>query len=253
MASTHGQFIWYDLITTDIEGATRFYTEILGWGTQVWNGPPPYTMWENEGVPIGGVVRIGEGMGDGPPHWLAYVSVDDVDATVSRAVELGGKLHSGPKDIPGSGRYAILSDPQGASFAIYRASSSSTGAEVTPGCGQFSWHELTASDYRAALDFYQRIFGWQPVSDFDMGAMGTYQMYGQDGKTYGGMFNKTPEMPMSPNWLCYVMVDDVNRTAERVKELGGKVVMGPMEVPGGDMVAQCVDPQGAMFAIHARR
>jgi predicted enzyme related to lactoylglutathione lyase len=68
----------------------------------------------------------------------------------------------------------------------------------------------------------------------------------------GGMFNKPPQMPVSA-WLYYVQVPDVQRAAETVKQHGGQIVQGPMEVPGGDWIAQCLDPQGAMFAVHARQ
>jgi hypothetical protein len=66
----------------------------------------------------------------------------------------------------------------------------------------------------------------------------------------GGMFNKTPEMPAPPHWLYYVRVDDVDRVAGEVPKAGGTVLNGPMDVPGGDRIAQCMDPQGAAFAIH---
>jgi hypothetical protein len=76
-------------------------------------------------------------------------------------------------------------------------------------------------------------------------------MFGQRGETYGGMFNRSPTMP-PPNWLSYVRVGDVKSSVGRVKELGGTVLNGPMEVPGGDWVAQCLDPQGAAFALHTK-
>jgi predicted enzyme related to lactoylglutathione lyase len=105
------------------------------------------------------------------------------------------------------------------------------------------------ADYKAAFEFYRQLFQWEKVSEFDMGAMGIYFMYGQKGQTYGGMFNRRPEMP-PPNWLSYIRVDDVKNVAQTVQQLNGKVLNGPMEVPGGDWIAQCMDPQGAAFALH---
>ena len=84
----------------------------------------------------------------------------------------------------------------------------------------------------------------------DIGDMGTYQIYGRGAHPLGGMFNRPADMPRSA-WLHYVRVSDVTAAAERVTELGGQVIRGPMEVPGGDMIAQCMDPQGAMFAVHS--
>ncbi len=85
-----------------------------------------------------------------------------------------------------------------------------------------------------------------------MGPGGIYQIYGHKGAPLGGMFNKPDEMPGPPMWLYYVSVDDVNQSVEKVTALGGQVLNGPMEVPGGDLIAQCVDPQGALFALHSK-
>jgi predicted enzyme related to lactoylglutathione lyase len=80
-----------------------------------------------------------------------------------------------------------------------------------------------------------------------------YRIYGQAGSfPLGGMFTKPPEMPGPPMWLFYISVPSVDSALEKVKELGGKVLNGPMEVPGGDKIAQCMDPQGAVFALHSR-
>ena len=86
----------------------------------------------------------------------------------------------------------------------------------------------------------------------DMGPMGVYFIFKRNGRDVGGMFNISKEMPMPPSWLHYVRVDSADTAAERVKANGGQVVNGPMEVPGGDRIAQCVDPQGAAFAVHSK-
>ena len=117
--------------------------------------------------------------------------------------------------------------------------------------GEFSWHELATDDYKSATNFYRALFKWEKTSDYDMGESGIYSMFGQGGQVYGGVFNRPPEIP-APNWLCYIRVEDVKRTADKIKQLGGSVMTGPMEVPGGDWIAQCMDPQGATFAIHAK-
>ncbi len=117
--------------------------------------------------------------------------------------------------------------------------------------GQFSWHELATSDYKKTLSFYSDLFAWTPQDAMDMGEAGIYQLYGLGGAPMGGMFNKPDEMPDLPMWLLYISVDDVIAAVGKVKELGGQVVNGPMEVPGGDLIAQCLDPQGALFALHS--
>jgi predicted enzyme related to lactoylglutathione lyase len=84
----------------------------------------------------------------------------------------------------------------------------------------------------------------------DMGGGMTYRTFGQGEKMYGGIYNKPLEMPAPPHWLYYINVDDIEAALDRVKEHGGQVLNGPMEVPGGSRIAQCLDPQGAAFALH---
>jgi predicted enzyme related to lactoylglutathione lyase len=250
-----GRFVWYDLMTGDPNAAQDFYTKLIGWGTQEFEeGEQPYTMWTNQGTPLGGVMEIpDEARAAGaPPHWMAYVSVDDVAQTVARAKEAGASVLHDATDIPGAGSFAVLADPQGAAFAVYSSASEESQEQAEgPQTGRFSWNELATSDYKGALAFYSELFGWSPQEAMDMGEGGIYQIYGGGGPPLGGMFNKPAEMPGPPMWLYYISVDDVNASVEKVKELGGEVVNGPMEVPGGDLIAQCLDPQGALFALHS--
>lgn len=250
----HGRFVWYDLMTTDPSAAQKFYPAVTGWGTEKWKGPQPYTMWTLAEKPLGGVMNLPPGAArEMPPHWLPYVCVKDLDATAGKAKQLGGKVVHEPTDIPEVGRFAVIQDPQGAYLAIYTPSTEVPGHEGGADVGEFSWHELTTTDHNAAFDFYSKLFGWEKTNEHDMGEMGIYLEYGQNGESYGGMFTKTPDMPMPPNWLCYVRVTDVEKAVEVVKDKGGQVVNGPMEVPGGDWIAQCIDPQGGMFAVHHRK
>jgi predicted enzyme related to lactoylglutathione lyase len=247
-----GRFLWYDLMTEDPDAARSFYTKLIGWGTQQWEGPQPYTMWTNKDAPLGGVMTLPEEakQGGAPPHWLAYVGTENVDATVEQAQKLGAKVLVPGTDIPNAGRFAVLEDPQGAVFAVYTPPQGAPMSDAPPAPGEFSWHELATTDHGGAFEFYSRLFGWRKTESVDMGEAGTYQMYGQAERSLGGMFNKPPEMP-APCWLYYIKVDDVAQSVKQVEAMGGKVLNGPMEVPGGDQIAQCQDPQGAMFALHA--
>ena len=255
MSSDLGRFCWYDLMTSDPKAAKDFYTKVIGWGTEPWEGGPmPYTMWKASRGPIGGVTELPEEVkqAGAPPHWIAYISVDDVAASANEALKLGGKIEKEPTEIPNQGTFAVLSDPQGAVFCIYKSASDMPSPEGPPQTGEFSWHELNTSDHESAWSFYEKLFGWEKTTSMDMGPeLGTYQMYGRQGTELGGMFNKPKEMPGPPFWLYYAKVDDVHQTVEKVKDNGGKILNGPMEVPGGDWIAQCMDPQGAAFAIHS--
>jgi predicted enzyme related to lactoylglutathione lyase len=253
MSDRHGRFVWYELMTPNPARAARFYTTLVGWGAHEWGGGAPYTMWTNGGAPLGGIWPMPTELEvrGAVPQWLPYIGTRDVDVTVGEAVRLGGSVVRQPEDIPGTGRFAVLKDPQGAVFAIYRSVGGSGLASDAPSRpGEFSWHELTTTDHVAAFDFYSRLFGWQKTGALDMGPMGIYQMFGQGERVYGGMFDKTPGMPLPPNWLCYIQVEDVKRAAELVEREGGTVINEPMEVPNGYWIVQCVDPDGAAFALH---
>ncbi len=253
-SSNVGRFVWYDLMTDDPGGAADFYTRLIGWKTRTWDdGGQKHTLWTNGDTPFGGVIELSEEAraAAAPSQWLAYVAVPDIKATVSRTVELGGSVLHGPTDIPGVGTWAVLTDPQGAVFSVYQSAGEPPAEAGEPGIGGFSWHELATSDSKGAFSFYSDLFGWKPGEAMDMGEAGIYQLYGGGGAPLGGMFNKPNEMPGPPMWLYYVKVGDVNEVVKKVEEIGGQVINGPMEVPGGDLIAQCLDPQGALFALHS--
>lgn len=245
-----GRFVWCDLMTSDPKAAQVFYTKVTNWGTQAWDGPMPYTMWTAPVGPVGGVMQI---PGGEHPHWLAYISTPDCDATARQATDLGGTVVLAPQDIPTVGRFAVLRDPQGAYFSAFTPAYETPDEDLDPAPGQFSWHELATTDAAAALGFYSTLFGWQESSSFDMGGGWMYHMFKRSGRELGGVFKKGPEMPGPPSWCNYIMVDDVQAAVERVNGAGGRIVSGPMEVPGGDWVAQGLDPQGAVFAVHGKR
>ena len=258
---THGRFVWYDLMTTDLESAKNFYKHVIGWETQLYEGNPegPYVMWSNRGQPIGGIVAIDASTEPVPPphsrdhgSWLPYVSTPDLGASAKQVKDLGGTIYVEPTDIPDGGRFAVAADPHGASFGLFQHTAAEEEyKDWAPGIGEFSWHELAAVEFQAAFDFYQALFGWKQTSEFDMGQHGIYHMYGQKGEEYGGMFTKTPDM--LGGWVLYAQVDDINSAVKAVKEHGGQMLVGPMEVPGGGLIAQCLDPQKALFALYAKQ
>lgn len=253
MAGTpRGRFCWYELYTSDTAGAKAFYPKVTGWGTEDWEGgEQPYTMWTTGDGPMGGMMDLPPEAAEAgaPPHWISYVSTPDVDATVGRAKELGASLVWGPVDVPQVGRMAGLSDPQGAHFAVFQPEDETPGHDDPPRLGEASWHELATDGWEDAWSFYAELFDWQKADAMDLGEMGTYQLFGRGARPLGAMFDRTPQIPV-PNWMVYIRVPDVAAAVERVKEAGGQLLNGPMEVPGGDQIAQCMDPQGAAFALH---
>jgi predicted enzyme related to lactoylglutathione lyase len=249
-----GRFVWYELLTSDTDGAVEFYENVLGWGTEMWEGSgDPYQMWTTGHGSIGGVMPLPPEAREAgaPPHWMAYVATSEVDATAALAAEMGAKVLVPAMDIPDVGRFCVLQDPAGAVFSVFRPEGDAPGHEGPARVGEVSWHELMTDDQEEAFRFYSQLFGWEKGDAMDMGEMGVYQIFQRAGAPdpLGGMMNKPAEMPVAA-WLYYVRVGDLDATLERVEANGGAVLNGPMEVPGGDRVAQCQDPQGAHFAVH---
>jgi predicted enzyme related to lactoylglutathione lyase len=199
---------------------------------------------------IGGLTGLPEdGEAGTPPHWIVYVATPDVDATVVQAERLGGKVVKGATDIPNMGRFAVLTDPQGATFAVYTPPGPPPeGSEGSGGAGEFTWHELATTDYAAAMSFYSELFGWEKGEGHDMGPMGIYQIVNHHGAQVGGIYNaqgnSTP-----PHWLSYAHVADCAKATSAAKAAGGRILNGPMEVPGGSWITQMEDPQGGAFAV----
>jgi predicted enzyme related to lactoylglutathione lyase len=251
-AVNKGQFCWYEHLTKDEPGAIGFYSAVVGWKTQPFQeGGGGYTMWVGSQGPLGGVMKLpeeAEKMG-APPHWEAHVKVDDVDATTALAKQLGGKVYKAPSDIPKVGRFAVLADPQGAPFCVFKPIEAMTAHDVSKE-GEFCWNELMTSDSEAAFRFYSQIFGWKVLERMEMGPAGTYLVFGVGDTRFGGMMTAPKGSTMPPMWIFYTETNDLDAAIGRAKSKGAKVINGPMDVPGGGRIAQLQDPQGAVFAMH---
>jgi hypothetical protein len=180
---------------------------------------------------------------------MPYIGTTEVDKTYEQALRLGAKPFVEPTDIPTVGRFGVLADPQGATFALFTPAALPADVTGPPQMGDFSWHELVTTDHPAASDFYHALFGWEKTGAHDMGPMGEYLLFGQAGKAVGGMYEKPKDVQAPPHWLCYVRVDDAASVAARVAGAGGRLLHGPAQAPGGDWIAQLLDPQGAAIAV----
>lgn len=245
--TVRGRFVWHELMTPDTNGAHAFYSKVLGWKTQAFENDPSYQMFAAGSGPLGGSVA----QPTGTPTWLHYVGTPDIEATVATAKSHGATVTKEITSIPGAaGKYAVLTDPQGAAIAVYQHPGEA-GKESPAKRGEFSWHELATTDLRGALDFYSAVFGWEKMEEHDMGHdVGSYVLFGSNGVQRGGMWTKPASMPGGPAWLGYVRVKNVDDAVKKVKAARGTLINGPMEVPGGDWIAQFADPYGAMFAVH---
>lgn len=251
MSSYKGKFIWRELLTSDREAAKAFYGEVVGWTMQDMAQPDmTYTVLNVGDFGVGGIMDIPEEAAKAglTPRWFGYIYVEDVDAMVKQVEAKGGSVHKAPTDIPGYGRFAVLADPHGALFNILAPTGEDRTPPPTPTPGMPGWSELYGDDLDSAWAFYSGLFGWDKDQAVDLGPMGVYQLFSIGGIQSGGMMTRPPQVPAA-RWLYYFSTDDVHAATERVKAAGGQVLMGPHEVPGGSLIVQCLDPQGAMFAL----
>lgn len=252
-SSIRGRFVWHELMTADPARSKSFYEKLVGWSSESWGQDATYQLWMNGKNAVGGYMELPPEVkqAGAPSHWLSYVGTPDADATCRDAVALGATILKEPWDIPTVGRIGVVSDPAGAVFCVFTPGGEAPGSNGSPGVGDFSWHELATTDPAGAMQFYGSLFGWTPITEFDMGPAGPYRIFGLGDTMLGGVYQRPPEVPVS-NWLPYAMVKDADAAVERARGSGATILHGPMEVPGGDRVAVGVDPTGAVFAIHAK-
>lgn len=246
-ATVRGRFVWHELYTPNRAGSQEFYGKVAGWKVQAWDQDPEYQMFAANTGPIGAAIEDRAGT----PQWLTYIGTTDVDATADAATRAGGRVQMAPTSLPNGGRYAVLADPQGATFGVH-ASAADAQPDTAAKNGEFSWHELASNVApSAAFGFYAALFDWDLMTHVDMGeGMGTYLIFGRNGRQLGGMFDQSKQGRQGAYWLGYVSVPDLEASVERAKAARGSVLAGPMDVPGGDRIAQLMDPYGAFFALH---
>jgi uncharacterized protein len=269
MTNQHGDFIWYELLTSDADAAGDFYGKVVGW-TSISSGQPgmDYRFFSSgdgsdtkDGV--GGYMAITEEMaaGGARPAWVGYIAVDDVDASADSIIKAGGSVLMPAMDLEGVGRIAMVADPQGAPFYVMKGASdepSHSFAATEPKNGHVAWNELWSGDPDAAKRFYASQFGWSQDGHIDLPAMdedntaapGKYEMLWVSGKRFmlGAVMPKMPDMPVSI-WNFYFRVPDIDAAVATISANGGTVFSDPIEIPGGDFSVNATDPQGAAFGL----
>ena len=260
MSNPKGDFIWYELMTDDADGAKRFYDDVVGWtvGAEAsGDSDMDYRMIaRGDGGFAGGMLVLTDAMksGGARPGWLGYVHVPDVDAAVRAFTDAGGSSFMPPVDMDGVGRMAMVADPQGAPIYVMTPVPPADDPEATSDVFSVAdpqhirWNELSTTDPDAAIAFYTGLFGWTQEGAMPMGEMGDYSFLQQGGTPIGAVMRTPPAMER-PAWVYYIGVDDIDRAAAAVKNGGGTVAHGPSEIPGGEYSAVCVDPQGAAFGL----
>ena len=246
----NGTFVWFELLTTEPLASVEFYQHVLGWTSQRLAGVHGHVMYASSEGPLASATTLPElakQMG-APPFWTANVQIPSVDETCMRVKLLGGRVYHGPVDVAGIGRIAVIADPFGAVLNVF-APAKPMKAHDPALPGEVCWHELLSDDPARSLAFYGELFGWAKSGEHAMGALGTYTLFGCGGRDLGGMFKRPKDVPVSA-WVYYFQVRDVDAAIARCAASGGRLCRDPMAVPSGARVAQLVDPQGAVFAVH---
>lgn len=238
-------FIWHDLMTSDVEAAKKFYGAVVGWTFDA--QMPDYHVAQANGVGMGGIMATLPQLVKMPPFWSGYIYVADVDAACAKIKKLGGKIHREPWDVPAVARMAIVGDPTGANFNIMQPfPREGGGLPPSSAIGAVGWNEAHVGELDVAWNFYAEMFGWTKGTVMAMGAMGDYVLFQIDGKDIGGMMKKQEMLP-TPMWLYYFNVDGIDAAVTRITKAGGKIAMGPHQVPGGNWIVMGFDPQGGGF------
>ena len=251
-----GGYIWYELMTTNAQGAKDFYDAVVGWN--IGEDVPEYNGYRmigrSDGKFAGGVLPLTDEMiqHGARPTWLGYIHVEDVDAATRQIEQAGGKTLM-KHDIPNVGRIAMVTDPQGAPFYVMKPippeNDPNAKSDVfSPSAQQrVGWNELSTSDPAAARRFYSDQFGWTAEDFMPMGENGEYRFLKHGDVTIGALAGNMDGQP--PHWRYYFRVPSISQAKQAAEQKGGTIRMGPHEVPTGEWILIGSDPQGAEFAL----
>lgn len=258
--TTTSSFIWYELMTSDASAAAKFYGAVVGW--TIADRPDPqaggqdYRMiGRSDGGFAGGVLTLTQEMVQHGAHptWLGYLHVADVDAAVAAIEADGGRTLMPKKDLP-VGAIAMVTDPMGTPLYVMaplpppgKPAAKSDVFDVAA-MQRVRWNELSSPDLSRAKAFYARHFGFEFNEAMPMGAMGDYCFIDLAGVRLGAVMQKQAQSPIG-GWLFYFAVPSVTAAKAAIETAGGKVMVGPHEVPGGSWIVVATDPQGAAFGV----
>ena len=261
MATPAGSFIWYELMTPDPDAIAPFYAAVTGWTIAPAAAGQPggmdyRTIGRSDGKSAGGVLRLTADMQahGATPLWLGYFYTADVDATLAAIVADGGTVQMPAWDIPHVGRVAMVTDPQGVPFYLMTPIPPPGQPDATSDVfdrqapQRVNWNELASPDLPAAKTFYSRHFGFAFNEVLPMGPMGDYCFIDHHGQRIGAIMQRH-DARQPAAWLFYVGVPSIAAAARAIAAHGGRVIMGPHQVPTGEWIVVAVDPAGAGFGL----
>jgi predicted enzyme related to lactoylglutathione lyase len=244
-----GKVVWADLVTPDLAAAERFYGRLLGWTFQaIHTGDSDYALALANGRAVGGLYQKSLRAGEQQPAWLTFIAVRDVDAAKRVALAHGAKAVSPAKSYPKRGRQAVLTDPEGAVFAML-ASSSGDAPDFLAEPGEWIWSALLSRDPEAEAAFYQGVFSYD-VFDLASDDGRVHVILSSDNFARASANALPGDSARShPHWLNFIRVDDTIATVAKAVASGGRVLVAPHVDRHGGQVAVVADPAGAPFGL----
>jgi hypothetical protein len=258
---------WVDTSQPDPEAAVAFYHGLFGW--QLGDTMPPgsagrYYIARLRGGDVAAVASRPDG---GQAAWNTYIAVAGADETAAAVLAAGGRVVTEPFDVMDAGRMAVCADPEGAAFCLWQAGRHK-GARIVNEPGSLNFNGLNTRDLEAAKSFYRSVFGWETLELGGAGRAWRLPGYGaflqqrdpglreriaRSGGPQGFEDVVATVTPIAddqpgvlPHWSVTFAVDDADATAARAAELGGQVVVAPVDAPWVRMTV-ITDPQGATF------
>jgi uncharacterized protein len=241
-----GKVVWADLVTPDLAAAERFYGGLFGWTFQtIHTGESDYAVARADGRAVGGLFQKAIPAGEHQQSaWLTFIAVRDVDAAKRVALAHGAKVVADSRTYPARGRQAVLSDPEGAVFALL-ASSSGDAPDFLAAPGEWIWSSLLSKDPAAEAGFYQGVFAYDV---FDLASDDGLEHVILSSDDYArASANAFPggSARRHPHWLNFVRVDSTADATAKAVALGGRVLVEAHADRHGGMVAVVADPAGA--------
>jgi predicted enzyme related to lactoylglutathione lyase len=245
-----GKVVWADLVTPDLAVAERFYGTLFGWTFQsIHTGGSDYAVAVADGRPVGGLLQKSVPSGEHRQSaWLTFIAVRDVDAAKRTALAHGAKVVADSRTYPSRGRQAVLSDPEGAVFAIL-ASSSGDAPDFLAAPGEWIWSSLLSQDPGAEAGFYQQVFSYDV---FDLASDdGLEHVILSSDDFARASVNAMPggSMRRHPHWLNFIRVENTVDTVAKAVASGGRVLVEPHVDRHGGQVAVIADPAGAPLGL----
>lgn len=245
-----GKIIWHDLITEDLESSRSFYAGLFGWsfeGSQGARGED-YLVARKDNVIVAGMLGV-EMPDDGENYsrWLPYVSVDDVDAAITRSTAAGATVVAAARNVS-IGRVAAITDPEGAVIGLARSSIGDPDDQTTAAApGRAVWTELLADDPAAAAKFYG------VLANYDLRTIerrgGQYMFLGSGGKDRAGIFQNPAKGEYQPVWMTAFGVADPAAAAAKAEALGGTIILPVSPELRDGTAAVVADPSGAILVL----